>query len=140
MLVLAVAIDEMTHDITPMIERLEQLSSVFAIEICAYAVMSNHYHLVLHVDQARSNAWTAQQVIEHWTRIFSRPLLIERWAQGLCGEAEREVAETFIEQWRRRLCDVSWYMRCLNEHLARRANADKSRGRETGDPRSIAPQ
>lgn len=119
-----------SHRKTWMIERLEQLSSVFAIDICAHAVMSNHYHLVLHVDQGRSKAWTAQQVIEHWTRLFSRPPLVERWQQGLCGEAEREVAEAMIEQWRRRLSDVSWYMRCLNEHLARRANAeDRCTGR-----------
>jgi REP element-mobilizing transposase RayT len=31
-------------------ERLLYLCSVFAIDICAYAVMSNHVHLVLHVD------------------------------------------------------------------------------------------
>jgi REP element-mobilizing transposase RayT len=84
---------------------------VFAIDICAYAVMSNHYHLVLHVDPARAAAWTPEQIIE-------------RWQAGESGEAERGAARAQIEQWRARLSDVSWYMRCLNEHLARRANAE----------------
>ena len=35
-----------------------------------------------------------------------------------------------VEQWRKRLMDVSWYMRCLNEAIAREANKeDKCTGR-----------
>jgi REP element-mobilizing transposase RayT len=106
------------------LERLGFLSTMFAVDVCAYAVMSNHYHLVLHVDQRRAKAWTTDEIIERWTKIFSRPLLVERLQQGLGTTAESEAAMVIVELWRKRLCDVSWYMRCLNEHLARRANAE----------------
>jgi hypothetical protein len=92
--------------------------------ICAYAIMSNHYHLVVHVDQQRAKSWSHREVVDRWCALFSKPTLVDRWQQGLCGDAEREIAEGIVELWRRRLCDVSWYMRCLNEHLARRANAE----------------
>jgi hypothetical protein len=106
------------------LERLRRLSGVFAIDICAYAVMSNHYHLVLRADQQRARRWSSIEVIEQWTKLFARPLLVERWQRGECSEAEKQIAAALIEVWRHRLCDISWYMRCLNEHLARRANAE----------------
>ncbi len=33
-----------------LVNRLALLDEVFAIDIAAYAVMSNHFHVVLHVD------------------------------------------------------------------------------------------
>lgn len=106
------------------LERLAQQSRVFAIDICAYAIMSNHYHLVVHVDAKQAQAWSTKEVVARWTRLFARPTLVQRWEEGVCGEAERQAAEAIIERWRVRLIDVSWYMRCLNEHLARCANAE----------------
>jgi REP element-mobilizing transposase RayT len=106
------------------LERLRELSGAFAIDICAYAVMSNHYHLVLHVDTERARRWAPQEVVARWTRLFKRPALIEHWQQPECPDAVRIAAEDVIAQWREHLFDVSWYMRCLNEHLARRANAE----------------
>jgi REP element-mobilizing transposase RayT len=112
------------------IERLEQLCSIFPIEVCAYAVMSNHYHLVVYVDAQRARNWSKQEVMERWTTLFRAPNLVKRWQSGEALEAERVAAETIIERWRSRLCDISWFMRCLNEHLARLANAeDRCTGR-----------
>lgn len=105
-----------------------ELSGVFAVDVCAYAIMSNH--LVVHVDQQRAKSWTADEVIERRTRIFCKPSLIKRFEECEATEAEREVATRSIALWRSRWCDVSWYLRCLNEHLTRRANVeDNCRGR-----------
>ena len=106
------------------LERLRELAAIFAIDLCAYAIMSNHYHLVVHVDQLRAKHWSRHEVVERWTQLFSSPSLIERWRKGECEPGEREVAEALIERWRHRLCDVSWYMRCLNEPLARSTHSD----------------
>jgi hypothetical protein len=73
----------------------------------------------------RSNEqWIVEDVIERWTRLFSISPLVKRWQQGDCSLAGAEQAKRIVERWRRRLCDVSCYMRCLNEHLAQRANAE----------------
>ena len=106
------------------LERLAQLTSIFTIDICAYAVMSNHYHLVVYVDQARSQALSRGQVVERWTQLFRAPPFVERWSSGKATQAERQLAELTIDKWRKRLCDLSWFMKCLNEYLARRANIE----------------
>jgi REP element-mobilizing transposase RayT len=106
------------------LERLKYLADSFAIDLCAYAVMSNHYHLVVRVDRAGAAAWTPEQVVERWGRLFKLPTLIEEWREGSGGEAVREAAEVLIEHWRENLSSISRYMACLNEYLARRANAE----------------
>jgi REP element-mobilizing transposase RayT len=113
-----------THRKQWILERLQVLTSVFAIDLCAYAVLSNHYHLVLQVDPTRAAAWDRTEVVARWTAMFSAPPLVERWLSGQALEAEVILAEQLIDTWRERLMDISWFMRCLNEHLARRANAE----------------
>jgi hypothetical protein len=52
------------------VDRLRKLGSVFAIDICAFAVMSSHYHVVLWIDVHRAKEWSEIQIIKRWQRIF----------------------------------------------------------------------
>jgi hypothetical protein len=47
-----------------------------------WLVMSNHYHVVLHVDSNKADGWTDQQVIEQWSRLYKRYMLADRYLAG----------------------------------------------------------
>lgn len=107
------------------VARLAELSQVFAIDVCAYAIMSNHHHLVLKLDPRVAAAWDEDDVLERWCALFLGPMLVQRLRAGerLSGAERRRVSE-WVETYRQRLCDLSWFMRCLNEPIARWANAE----------------
>jgi len=113
------------------IDRLATLTQVYAIEVCAYAVMSNHYHVVVKINREQALQWRDEDIIHRWQQLFGTPVLVEQYRQGrLTSRAAKEQAQATIEKWRTRLYDLSWFMRCLNEYLARRANQeDQCRGR-----------
>ena len=90
--------------------RLATLASVFAIELLAYAVMSNHYHVVVRIVPRRAMEWSDDDVAARWGTLFRIPE----------GTADAEN----LSKWRERLYSVSWYMRCINEPLARWANRE----------------
>lgn len=113
-----------SHRKTWVLERLARLTQLFTIDVCAYAVMSNHYHLVVYVDRNRAQGLTLEEVAQRWLQLFSSPPLIEKYLTGEASSAEREAAEAILTRWRARLCDLSWFMKCLNEYLARRANVE----------------
>ena len=104
--------------------RLALLAEVFTIELCAYAVMSNHYHLVLHINHDKALSLSHDEVISRWGRLFRVPDIVKSWQNSQTVAAQNEQVEKLVALWRQRLCDVSWYMRCLNEHIARQANIE----------------
>jgi len=107
------------------VERLALLSKNFAIEVCAYSAMSNHLHLVIKINAPLAQNWSEETVIQHWQQLFLIPVLVERYQNGEChSQAEQKKAQETIQLFRERLMDISWFMRCLNEHIARKANAE----------------
>ena len=66
-----------------LVDRIKHLSSIFSINIAAYAIMSNHYHLVLQVDKVTADMWTMDEVIERWYRLYSgHPMVDDYLANG----------------------------------------------------------
>jgi len=70
---------DFSHRKAWVVERLAELSKVFAIDICAYAVMSNHYHLVLHVDSDRINNWSDSEIASRWGSLFVVPPIVLKY-------------------------------------------------------------
>ena len=106
-------------------DQIRVLSSIFSVSICAYAVMSNHYHLVVRLNPEEANAWSDQDVLDRWTSLFRGPLLVQRQLAGeVLSEAEADTLRSIVSVYRQRLGDLSWFMKCLNEPIARKANAE----------------
>jgi REP element-mobilizing transposase RayT len=107
------------------VERLALLSKTFAIDVCAYSIMDNHLHTVVKINASLAQGWSDETVIQHWEKICTIPVLVERYLNGECrSDAEQDKARETIALFRDRLMDISWFMRCLNEHIARKANTE----------------
>jgi REP element-mobilizing transposase RayT len=101
------------------------LSSVFAIGICAYAVMSNHVHLVLCVDKDKAMSWSDKQVVGRWHRLHRGTLLSQKFMRNeLLSDGEGISLKETTAVYRQRLYDISWLMASLSEPIARQANKE----------------
>ena len=106
-------------------DELLRLSEIFAIDLTAYAILSNHYHVILRVDQARTATWDVTEIIKRWHRLFKGSSQSKAYLKGENPEgAERLLLDSQLSTWEKRLSDISWFMRVINEKIARMANAE----------------
>jgi len=102
-----------------------KLTDVFAIDVAAYAVMSNHLHVVLYIDIETVNNWSDREIVEQWHRLFNGTALTQKFAKGDVIDEHLVIQlKRLIATYRSRLSDISWFMRCLNEPIARQANLE----------------
>ncbi len=106
--------------------RLEYLAGQMGLDVLGFAVMSNHLHVVLRNRPDVVEQWPDDEVARRWWNLFpSRrnddDTPAEPAASDLAmitGNADR------LAEVRRRLSSLSWFMRCLAEPIARRANGE----------------
>jgi hypothetical protein len=87
--------------------------------------MSNHTHIVLSVDPQAALGWTDEEVADRWLRVFPGAMAHassdeqkQRVRMGLLSTPDR------LKDVRERLGSLSWFMRALNEPIARMANEE----------------
>ena len=80
---------------------------------------------MVHVDPDAVGRWSDEEVARRWLKAFPGPLqgsadpvVFQRCVAALAGNAER------IDELRERLGSLSWFMRSVNEPIARRASAE----------------
>ena len=109
-------------------KRLLFLAGVFCVDVCAYAVMSNHTHVVLRINKQKADSLSDRDVIRRWHQLYKGMLLSQRYINPAesttLSEAELETVKSVAVVYRKRLYDISWFMRMLNEYIARRANKE----------------
>jgi hypothetical protein len=110
--------------------RLEELAGIFAISVGGFSVMDNHLHLLLRLDPEIAGGWTDEEVVRRWGRLYPprdksrQPLPVSKaWVDWRLQDV------AWVAKARQRLQNLSWFMKCLKEPLARLANQqDETRG------------
>lgn len=106
-------------------DKLLSLAKVFCIDVCAYAVMSNHTHFVLYVDDKKAKRLSDKTIILRWHKLCKGTVLTNKYIQGeQLSDAETFFLNETIYEYRHRLTSISWFMRLLNEDIARKANKE----------------
>lgn len=106
-------------------EMLEHFAASFGIDLLAFSLLSNHYHLILRTRPDVVASWDDTEVARRWLMIC--PL---RKCQGKSpGPTEADLnsirnCPIKLAQARERLSSISWWMRLLNQRIAQRANRD----------------
>ena len=108
-----------------LVERLRQLAPCFAVDVYAYTVLSNHFHLVLRHDPLAHRDWCDDEVAWRWVEAFpptERGVVLEELKperRELLLDDPKRVARA-----RRTLGSMSDFMKHLKQPVARRANLE----------------
>jgi REP element-mobilizing transposase RayT len=128
----AVTKQDFSHRKTWIVDRMKFLSAIFAIDVCAFAVLANHYHNILRTRPDLAASWSDREVATRWLQLCPRkPRSKKKQVPPVEDQITALLASPHrIAQLRQRLCSLSWFMGRLNEFIARTANAeDKVKGR-----------
>jgi len=109
-----------------LVDRLHFLAQYFAIEVHAYSIMSNHFHLVLFYDPKAHHRWTDEQVADRWLAVCPpRTWRGEIDILSIPVEKARILADPDrLSHVRGQLGSMSAFMKHLKQPIARRANME----------------
>jgi len=109
-------------------ERMLHLARYFAVEIDAFTIMDNHFHLVVYFDPGECARWSDSEVAYRWSEAFpakhaskgpdEAAFLKAMQREALMGQPLQ------LEHCRKTLGSVSAFMKHLKQPIAWRANRE----------------
>ena len=106
-------------------DRLLFLVQIFCIDMAAFAVMSNHYHVVLKINRDQALSLDDDAVIERWAQLFpTNPLIKRLRVEGTLDEEDAQRLAEKLPVWRTELANISRFMALVNQFIARKSNTE----------------
>ncbi len=102
-----------------------ELSSIFSVELYAYAILDNHYQLVLYIDPLAPQKWTDEQIAEKW--LLAYPGKLDASDKRALRESKKKsfmADKDKLAKYRERFGQLSCFMSRLNEPLAKTSNQE----------------
>lgn len=116
-------------------DRIAFLTSVFAIDVCDYQVLENHYKVTLNIKRVENRQWSEQEVCARWLRLFKGSFLAQKFRRDEpLSQLEYRAIQPELAQWRLNLCDISCFMRLLNEPFVTHVSNAQRRAKQRGAP------
>ncbi len=107
-------------------EELQHLAAHFGIDLLCYAILSNHFHLILRSRPDVVAAWDDAEVARRWLMLCPK----RKTADNRPEEPRESELDTIrqdparLQEIRLRLSDISWWMRLLSQKIGRMANQE----------------
>jgi hypothetical protein len=108
------------------LEREQLLAALFGIEIAFHAELSNHLHVILRTRPDIVLGWSDEDVVRRWLTIRKLTRHLDDTPVEI-PEAEVRLKlgdPRAVEQYRKRLSSISWFMGSLCEYVSRRSNRE----------------
>lgn len=110
------------------VDRLKFAAKYFAIEVCAFSIMHNHYHVIVRANGKKAKSFKTEEIIRRYTSIYPSTIkLVECLNKEDATESEQKAAKKTVKKWRKRLVSISWFMRVINESIAKQANKESDK-------------
>jgi len=105
---------------------LEHLARFFSIDLLGYAILSNHFHLVLRSRPDVVAQWVDREVARRWLMLCPRRRDAENNPEEPNDSDLNQITNDRVKlkTIRSRLSDISWWMRFLSQKIAQKANRE----------------
>ncbi|MFM7073575.1 MAG: hypothetical protein ACKO38_17445 [Planctomycetota bacterium] len=107
------------------VKRVEDLASIFAVQVSDFSIIDNQFHVILRNRPDLAATWKGREVTQRWQRLSRASLELK----PLIGEKllkELSARRKWVNERKRRLSSISWFMLMLKEPIARAANGAES--------------